>query len=150
MTRKKFNGFAKDNTDTQFHFSEKFAIEFGVKEAIILNNLQFWIITNIANRKNFYEGRTWTYNSVRAWLDIFKFYSAKEIRGALQRLVERGVLRKGNFNKNQYDRTAWYAFENEFLFIDIERIKTRNMFENYELDPVTKGQMEDYERANRN
>jgi hypothetical protein len=146
--KREFKGFIKDNTDTQFHFSGRLACEYGVKESIILNNIQFWIITNMANRRNFYDGRTWLYNSVSAWIKIYPFFSAKEIRGILERLVKTGVLRKGYYNKHKYDRTAWYCFENEFLWVEESYILSRNEAERYEIDPVTKGQMEEYKRAN--
>jgi hypothetical protein len=148
MKKREFKGFIKDNSDTQFHFSARMACEYGVKESIILNNIQFWIITNMANGHNFYDGRTWIYNSVSAWIKIYPFFSAKEIRGALQRLVDSKVLRKNCYNKHKYDRTAWYSFENEFLWVEKSYITSRNDKEGYEMDPVTKGQMEEYEKAN--
>ena len=35
-------------------FEVELAKEFGILEAIILNNLEFWIAKNEANEKNFY------------------------------------------------------------------------------------------------
>src|SRR5690606_13722367 len=85
--------------------------------AIILKNLAFWIEKNVANGKHFHEGHHWTYNSYRAWSELFPYLSAKQLRATLDKLVEKGVLLKGNFNKSAYDRTNWYAFENEIEWV---------------------------------
>lgn len=89
------------------------AKSFGIVEAILINNLQFWITKNRANKRHQYEGRTWTYNSVSALSEMFPYLSAKQIRGALDRLVSAEVLLVGHFNEDARDRTNWYAFVNE-------------------------------------
>ena len=40
------------------------------------------------------------------------------------------------------------CFENEFLWVEESYILSRNESERYEMDLVTKGQMEEYKRAN--
>jgi len=75
-------------------------------------------IRNRANGENFRKGRTWTYNSVKALADLFPYLTIKQVRGALARLVECGVLLTGNYNVTSRDRTLWYAFNNEECFLD--------------------------------
>lgn len=99
--------------DKEHSFSVRVAEQYGVYAAIILKNLAFWIEKNIANGKHCHDGRTWTYNSYRAWSELFPYLSAKQLRTTLNKLVENGILLKGNFNKSAYDRTNWYAFVNE-------------------------------------
>lgn len=89
------------------------AKEYGINEAILIRNFQFWIIKNRANKKHFYEGRTWSYNSITAFTEIFPYLSVDQVRYAMDKLVDKGVLIKGNFNVKQYDRTLWYAFQDE-------------------------------------
>lgn len=89
------------------------AKEYGINEAIIIRNFQFWIIKNKANKKHFYEGRTWSYNSITAFTEIFPYLTIDQVRYAIDKLVKKEVLLKGNFNEKQYDRTLWYAFVNE-------------------------------------
>ncbi|MEQ0775931.1 hypothetical protein ABLT15_26855 [Paraburkholderia tropica] len=100
-------------------FSVAHAVEYGVNEAVFIQNFIFWISHNRANGRHFYDGRTWTYNSVRAFADLFPYYTAKQIRGALDRLVEKSVLVTGNYNSDQRDRTVWYAFSDEDRFLTI-------------------------------
>lgn len=94
----------------EHHFNVELAKEYGILEAIILNNLQHWIEKNRANGKNFHDGHYWTYNSAKAFSELFPYASQKQIRKALQNLIVEGIIQTGNYNKNPYDRTLWYSF----------------------------------------
>ena len=96
-------------------FDADIASLFGVDEAIMIQNLSFWIMKNEANGKHFHEGRFWTYNSVEAFTKLFPFWTARQIRRILQSLIDKGVVVTGNFNTSAYDRTTWYAFGDSFL-----------------------------------
>lgn len=86
---------------------------YGVTEAILLYNLRFWIAKNKANGTHFYNGTTWTYNTYKAFSNLFPYLSEWQIKRALANLVKQGVILKGNFNKMRYDRTNWYAVTDE-------------------------------------
>ena len=96
-----------------YTFDIEIAKEYGVNEAILITNLQFWIKKNQANEKNYYEGHYWTYNSIKAWQKLFPFWTEKTIRTILNHLIEKGVIITGNYNQSKYDRTLWYAFADE-------------------------------------
>jgi hypothetical protein len=99
------------------HFEDSHAVAYGITEAILINKFQFWIRSNKANNLNFYDGRTWSYNSVSAFKKLLPFLSDRQIRLALERLIDKNVLVSGNYNKLSYDRTLWYAFKDESIFI---------------------------------
>ena len=90
-------------------FDTDVAEKYGVNAAIILQNIGFWIKQNEANRVNFYDGNYWTFNSQRAYRELFPYLSAKQIRTAFEKLIADGVLITGNYNQKGYDRTLWYA-----------------------------------------
>ena len=90
-------------------FDVEIATRYGVNAAILLQNMQYWIAHNKANGKCFYEGRFWTYNSAKAFSELFPYMSEYQARTALDKLIEDGVIIKGNFNKTGMDRTLWYA-----------------------------------------
>ena len=94
----------------EHHFNVELAKEYGILEAVLLNNLQFWIEKNRANGTNFHDGHYWTYNSAKAFSELFPYASQKQIRKALQNLIAEGIIQTGNYNKNPYDRTLWYSF----------------------------------------
>lgn len=91
-------------------FDIEIAEKYGVNEAIFIENMKFWIAKNQANGRHFYEGRYWTYNSAKAYEELFPYWTAKQIRRIIDWLVKYGVLLKGNFNQSAYDRTLWYTF----------------------------------------
>jgi hypothetical protein len=94
-------------------FEVEHAKEYGIECAVLIWHFRFWIENNRANQRNRYEGRTWSYNTLDALLVLFPFTNKSSLGRYLNYLVESGVLVKGNFNKNKFDRTAWYAFKDE-------------------------------------
>ena len=94
----------------EHHFDVELAKEFGILEAILLNNIFFWIEHNKANEVNFYDGDYWTFNSTRAFAELIPYASQRQIQLALKHLISEGILKTGNYNKTVYDRTLWYAF----------------------------------------
>jgi hypothetical protein len=97
----------------EHHFKVRDAKRYGITEAILLYNIRFWIAKNKASGKHFYGGSTWTYNSCKAFSDLFPYLSESQIKRALASLVDQGAILKGNFNKMPYDRTNWYALTDE-------------------------------------
>lgn len=106
-----------------YNFDAEIAAEYGVDNAIMIWNLQYWIEHNEANGKHFYDGRTWTFNSVDAFSKIFSFWSKGQIRRILNSLIEKGVILTGNYNSSAYDRTTWYAFTDSFLQMHFPKSK---------------------------
>lgn len=104
------------------------ALKYGVNESIMISNFQFWIQKNKANGTHLHNGRTWTYNSVNAFKEIFPYWNNGQIRRCLESLVKQEVLVKGDYNKNRYERTLWYAFNDESIFLNqqIHLSKTAN------------------------
>ncbi len=90
-------------------FDTDVAQKYGVNAAIILQNIGYWIKQNEANETNFFDGRYWTFNSKRAYGELFPYMSKRQIETAFQKLIEDGVIVTGNYNKLAYDRTLWYA-----------------------------------------
>ena len=93
------------------------ACAYGIHEAILIQNLQFWIVKNRANGRHEHGGRTWTYSSVNAFTELFPYMSTSAMRRTLLSLQTQGVILTGNYNSNQYDRTSWFAFADEAVFL---------------------------------
>lgn len=88
----------------------------GLNEALVLQQLNYWIEVNRKTGKNFHEGRYWTYNSIRAWKeDNFDYLSLDTVKRTFARLVKSGYLLTGNFNKDPRDKTKWYTINEEKL-----------------------------------
>lgn len=87
------------------------AYEVGVNAAILLENIAHWVEHNRANedKKSFHDGRYWTYNSMKAFSELFPYLKPNAVRTALKKLKDADFIIVGNFNKLAYDRTQWYA-----------------------------------------
>ena len=95
------------------------AKQVGIIAAILFQNIAYWCQHSKANEKNFYDGRYWTYNTNKAFCELFPYLSSKMIRTALQKLTDAGLVVTGNYNKMAYDRTIWYALseKGESIFL---------------------------------
>ncbi len=94
---------------TSHIFNVEDAKQYGVDAAIILQNFRFWLDHNKANGTHVNDGYVWTYNSARAFSDLFPYWSANKIQKLLKKLEVDGVIITGNFNKAGYDKTKWYT-----------------------------------------
>jgi len=99
----------------QHNFDVFVAEQYGVNEAIFLNNMAYWIHKNMANEKHYHEGRHWTYNSVDAFKELFRYWSTRTLRTVIQSCIKNKLILTGNFNKQGYDRTTWYALTDKAL-----------------------------------
>jgi len=85
------------------------ATKYGMLEAVLLENINFWVAKNKANEKNFYDGFYWTYNSITALSKLFPYASMATIFRALHNLEDAGLILAGNYNKDASDKTKWYT-----------------------------------------
>lgn len=93
----------------EHYFDIAIATEYGVNCAIILQNLAHWIRQNEANKANFFDGEYWTFNSRKAYKELFPYMSERQINLTFEKLIANGLIKTGNYNRLTYDRTLWYA-----------------------------------------
>lgn len=113
-----------------YNFDIEIATKIGADEAIMLNNFVFWLTKNKANNKNLFDGNFWTFNSVRAYCELFPFWKESQIKRILKSLIEQNVLVVGNYNQNAYDRTNWYALSTEYIYLIDWTISTNGIDNN--------------------
>ena len=100
----------KEKSMAEIHyFYVKIAEKYGVNCAILLQHIWHCVRKNEANEKNFYDGNYWTYNSARAFSEMFPYMTVKQINTALAKLRDEGIIATGNYNEVKYDRTLWYS-----------------------------------------
>lgn len=98
-------------------FDTGYAIAYGVDEAIMIRNFQFFIISNANRGQNFHEGRYWTYDRLEDFTKHFPYWTIKQVRRIIASLVKQNVIIKGEFNEVWSLRTQWYAFKDQDSFI---------------------------------
>lgn len=90
---------------------------YGIIEAVILDHIRFWVQHNASEGINRRDDRTWTYFTIQGLYNTLDgCFSIGQIRGAIKRLMEAGVLTKGYYFDNARNRTTWYAFADESEF----------------------------------
>jgi len=96
-------------------FNIHLAMEYGVKESIVLSTIIYWCENNKANDKHFYDDKYWCYNSHEAWSSLMPYFSSTQVKRIISKLLKDGVLLKGNYNKVGYDKTCWYSYDADKL-----------------------------------
>ena len=96
-------------------FDTEIAKEYGVDIAIVVNNIAFWLQKNKANKKHIYNGKIWTYNTTKAFTELFPYWTDNQIRRILDNMQKAGIIEVGNYNATAYDRTKWYTFTDAFV-----------------------------------
>ena len=92
------------------------AREIGLNEALVLQQINYWIEINKRSGNNYFEGKYWTYNSIRAWQENdFDYMSIDTVKRTFSKLEKMGYLLVGNFNKDPRDKTKWYTINDEKL-----------------------------------
>ena len=68
-----------------------------LNEAIVLNQLNYWLGINKKAGKNFIDDRYWVYNSYSDWkAKDFPYWSEKTIQRTFTRLENKGVVVSAN------------------------------------------------------
>lgn len=105
----------------------KLAEMIGLNEAIILQQIHYWLNTS----KHCYDGKTWIYNSYPNWVKQFPFWSERTVKRTFSSLEKQDLLFVGNYNKAGFDKTKWYSINYKTLNELVARPSGQN-------DPTTR------------
>lgn len=100
---------------TDHHFRVDLAEKYGVDIAIFLHDIYYWVRHNRNNRKNFHDGRYWTYNTMASFCEMHPYWSRRQIERIIAKCKEAGLLLVGCFNQSTWDRTSWYSLSDEAM-----------------------------------
>lgn len=98
-------------------FDVAVASKYGVPIAIFLNNIAHWTSVNMANRRNYHDGRYWIYNTRKSFAELFPYWSEDQIRTISKKAKNFDLLLESNYNKHGYDKTIWYSLTDKSLSI---------------------------------
>jgi len=84
----------------------------GLNEAIVMQQLHYWLERNKQTATNFQDNRYWTYGTIQEYTDRdFPFWSFDTVKRTLAKLIKWGFVIQGNFNKWKLDQTKWYSID---------------------------------------
>ncbi len=101
------------NHSFDIHIAEEYK---SVEIAILVWHFQYWILRNKRLKRNLHDDRTWSYQTITEIAAVFPYWSVKQVERLIAKALKLKIIKKGNFNRSKYDRTSWYAFENEEKF----------------------------------
>lgn len=103
----------------------------GLNEAIILQQIHYWLENAKSENRNFYSGRYWVYNSYKNWQAQFPFIKVDTVKKTILKLEKLKLLITGNYNKRGYDKTKWYTIDYEKLesIVNAHRVKYTSSIE---------------------
>ena len=111
-----FNELFVDKSKTLIINTDLALVLGDLNEAIVLNQLNYWLGINRKAGKNFIDDRYWVYNSYSDWkARDFPYWSEKTIQRTFTRLENKGVVVSANYNKLAIDKTKWYTIDTEKL-----------------------------------
>lgn len=90
-------------------FDVEIAKKYGVHSAIIFEYFQELFLSAVDKRDNYYDGNHWVRISLKDLSEQIPYISSRQIRISISKLVNGGLLIKGNYNTSKYDRTTWYT-----------------------------------------
>ena len=95
----------------------KLAKEIGLNEAIILQQIHYWLNQSSHN----HDGKKWIYNTYDDWNKQFPFWSVMTIRRTITSLEKQNLILIANYNKAGFDKTRWYSIDYE----EVESVNRR-------------------------
>jgi hypothetical protein len=102
-------------------FDVGIATECGLEAAVIYNHLHYWISHNRSKRINQHKGKTWTYDTHEAMAEIIPYLNARQVKYALKKLLDAKIIIKDCFNKDPFDKTSWYALNDESVLVNSKK-----------------------------
>lgn len=99
-----------------YSFNKDIALLVGVENAVIIHSIMFWITKNKYNNVMLRDGRYWTFNSQKAMLNFFPFFSKDQLKRRISGLVKEGYL-STTTQYSEDGKTYWYSLSDEILEI---------------------------------
>ena len=92
--------------------SPTLAVMIGDRQAILLQQIQYWLDINEKTKSNYRDGRWWTYNTYEAWIEeSFPFWNIRMLRRLMKDLEERGLVIARKFESADWKQRKWYTID---------------------------------------
>ena len=87
----------------------------GINQAIILQQMHYWLKINQKKGSPQIDGYYWTYNTYQEWANQFQWLSAESIKRFILDLENKGVVISRQFKRAEWDRTKSYTIDYDAL-----------------------------------
>ena len=104
-------------------FQRSIAKLLGMNEAVVLQQMYYWIENNRKAGRHLHHSRYWTYNTYKKWQEQLPFMSVSTIKRTIKSLEKKGILISNKFNKEKRDRTKWYTIDCYYLHEEVKKME---------------------------
>lgn len=104
--------------ETPISFYPNLARVLGVNEAIVLQQIWFYVNVNRENEseRHHIDGKWWVYNSYKQWAKkFFPWLTARGVQSIILNLEKLKVLESMQGVEDKYDRRKWYTVDRDAL-----------------------------------
>lgn len=90
----------------------------GIHAGIVFNHILYWLRAN-AKKKDvkIIDGHVWMYETQKEIAEFFGHLTEKEVRDAIKKLIDAGLIITRNLSKNKFDRTYSYSTSDPDLYL---------------------------------
>jgi len=99
------------------HFDIEDANRYGIEQAIFLNYFRVGLRENKAHNIHIYDNYVWVNYTEHALSILFPYLRIERVNQILQNMVESGLLKSGNYSKNNNQYSKWFTTEAFCLLI---------------------------------
>ena len=85
------------------------AEDYGMSESVFVSYIWFWTKRNSEALRNFKDGRTWTYDSLKNICEKIGYWTVDQLRAVIKKCINSGLIIVSSYNKMSGDRTSWYS-----------------------------------------
>jgi len=101
------------------HFDIEDANRYGIEQAIFLNYFRVGLRENKAHNTHIYDNYVWVNYTEHALSILFPYINIEKVNQILQNMVNSGLLKTGNYSKNNNQYSKWFSTEEFCLFNNI-------------------------------
>jgi len=105
------------------HFDIEDANRYGIEQAIFLNYFRVGLRENKAHNTHIYDNYVWVNYTEHALSILFPYLRIERVNQILQNMVENGLLKSGNYSKNNNQYSKWFTTEAFCLLVNSNNSK---------------------------
>ena len=90
-------------------FDVEIACKVGANAAAVYEYIRYWCARNAKAGKNEHDGEYWMFCSLQGFTEHFPYLTKNQVRVAISKLLDAGLIKTGEFNRASLDHTTWYT-----------------------------------------
>ena len=94
-------------------FNVEVATKYGIPHALVLGHIDFMVQKARTNGEKRIEGKYWMRKSVSEFAEMYPYLTKNQVRRAIEKLRDDGLIVSRRFKSNECTKTLWYTVTKE-------------------------------------